>query len=146
MSEKENANVIRELVKALEVGDVDKILTLFTDDITHVNPFGTFKGKQEVKRYLKWNAETFQDLKIYETGAGILIKEDKAFFDHKITGTADGVHCEVLAMSSYEFSNGKMAVWRAVYDRLNITEQAVQGWLPNKMVGAIVQQLRKGLD
>lgn len=145
MSETENANVIMELVKALETGDVDKILSLFTDDITHVNPFGTFKGKEEVKRYLKWNAGTFQDLNIYETGTGIMVKGDRACFDHRITGTADGVNCEVLAMSSYEFSNGKMSVWRTVYDRLDIAEQLAKGWLPKKIVNSIANQMQRGL-
>ena len=53
---------------------------------------------------------------------------------------------EFMVMSSYEFSNGKFKISRTIFDKLSIAEQTAKVFLPQKMVGAIVQKDRKGLD
>ncbi|MDW7740658.1 MAG: nuclear transport factor 2 family protein [Bacillota bacterium] len=55
MSEENYTSIIRELAGSFETGDLDKMLSLFTDNIKYVNPFGTFDGKAEAKRFLGWN-------------------------------------------------------------------------------------------
>ena len=137
---------ILELVRAYETGDLDKMLSLLTDDITIINPFGTFEGKAEAERFLSWNLKNVKIEKISEEGIGILVEGDKAFYDHKVVCKIDDTIVEFLVMSSYEFSNGKFRLWRQVYDRLAIAEQTASGFLPQKAVGAIVQAARKGLD
>ncbi|MDW7740657.1 MAG: hypothetical protein SCJ97_11510 [Bacillota bacterium] len=71
---------------------------------------------------------------------------DKAFYDHRVVCKIDGAEAEFLAMSSFDFSNGKIKHWRQLFDRLSIAEQTASGFLPQKTVGAIVQAARKGLD
>lgn len=145
-SDKSNGSLISELAGALEAGDLDKILSMFTDDIKIVNPFGTFEGKAEVERFLSWNLENVRFEKISEEGIGMLVEGDKAFYDHKVVCQVDGTHAEFLVMSSYVFSSGKFKLWRQVFDRLGIAEQTASGFLPQKVVGVIVQKARKGLD
>ncbi len=109
--------MIRELADTFETGDLDKMLSLLTDDITLINPFGTFEGKTEAKRFLAWNLENAKPEKISEEGIGILVQGDKAFYDHKVVCQIDGAPAEFLVMSAYEFSNGKIKLWRQAYDR-----------------------------
>jgi len=146
MSEDNYSSMILELAGAFETGDLDKMLSLFTDDITFINPFGTFEGKAEAERFLSWNLKNVKVEKISEEGIGILVVGDKAFYDHKVVCRLNDTTAEFLVMSSYEFSNGKFKLWRSVYDRLAIAEQSASGFLPKKAVGAIVQAARKGLD
>lgn len=146
MSEGNHASMIRELADAYEKGDLNKMLSLFTDDITFINPFGTFEGKAEAERFLGWNLKNVKTEKINEEGIGIIVQGDKAFYDHRVFCKIDDDHAEFLAMSSFEFSNGKIKLWRQLFDRLSIAEQAASGFLPQKAVGAIVREARKGLD
>jgi limonene-1,2-epoxide hydrolase len=146
MSEGNHVSMIRELADAYEKGDLNKMLSLFTDDITFINPFGTFKGKAEAERYLSWNLKNVKTEKISDEGIGILVDGDKAFYDHKVVCQLNDTTAEFLVMSSYEFSNGKFKLWRTIFDRLSIAEQAASGFLPQKAVGAIVREARKGLD
>ncbi len=146
MSDEKYTSMILELAGAFETGDLDKMLSLFTDDITFINPFGTFEGKAEAERFLSWNLKNVKFKKISEEGIGILVEGDKAFYDHKVVCQLDDIPAEFLVMSSYEFINGKFKLWRQVYDRLAIAEQTASGFLPQKAVGAIVQAARKGLD
>ena len=146
MSEENYESVIRDLARSFETGDLEKMLSLFTDDITFVNPFGTFEGKAETERFLAWNLKNVKTEKINEEGIGIIVQGDKATNDLKVICTIDGAQAEFLAMSSFEFSNGKIKLWRQVYDRLAIAEQTARGFLPKKTVGTIVKQARKGLE
>ncbi len=146
MSDERYASAIHELAGAIEAGDLGKMLSLFTDDITIINPFGNFEGKAEAERFLSWNLKNVKVEKISEEGIGILVEGDKAFYDHKVVCQLDDTPVEFLVMSSYEFSNGKFKLWRQVYDRLAIAEQTAKGFLPKKMIGAVVQVARKGLD
>lgn len=140
------SSMIRELAGAYEKGDLNKMLSLFTDDITFINPFGTFEGKAEAERYLSWNLKNVKVEKISDEGIGILVEGDKAFYDHKVVCQLGDTTAEFSVMSSYEFSNGKFKLWRTIFDKLSIAEQTAKGFLPQKMVGAIVQKARKGLD
>jgi len=146
MSEDNHVSMILELARAFESGDLDKILSLFDDDITFVNPFGTFEGKAEAERFLSWNLKSVKFEKISEEGIGILVQGNKAFYDHKVVCQLDDTPAEFFVMSSYEFSNGKFKLWRQIFDRLSIAEQTASGFLPQKAVRAIVQAARKGLD
>ena len=110
-------STIHELARAFEAGDLEKMLSLFTDDITFINPFGTFEGKAEAERFLRWNFDNVKTEKIDEDGIGILVQGDKAFYDHKVVCQIDGAPAEFLVMSAYEFSNGKIKLWRQAYDR-----------------------------
>ncbi len=146
MPDEKHVSMILELAGAFETGDLDKMLSLFTDGITIINPFGTFEGKAEAERFLSWNLKNVKIEKISEEGIGILVEGDKAFYDHKVVCKLEDTPVEFLVMSSYEFSNGKFKLWRQIFDRLSIAEQTAKGFLPQKAVGEIVKAARKGLD
>lgn len=114
MPEEKIAGIMREFVKAMAAGEVDKTLSYFTDDAVDIGPDGTYKGKTEIKRSLEAMARNFKDMKVTETGNGIITQGDKAFFEHVLSGTYQGQKFEFLAMCAYEFSGEKIKNVRSV--------------------------------
>jgi len=144
MPEEKIASIMRDFVKTMETGDVEKTLSFFTDDGVWVNPDGTFKGKDEVRRYFTVLSQSMRDMKVTECGNGIIAQGNKAFFEHVISGTFRGQRCDVLAICAYEFSGEKIKEVRTAFDRLLMAKQASKGpakWLVNFMV----KQAEKGL-
>ena len=145
MDEEKIASIMRDCFRALEKGDVEKGLSFWAEDGLWVTPAGIFKGKEELRRYLTWMAECMQDVKITETGNGIIVQGNKAFVEHVIAGTMEGMRAEVLAMCAWEFSDGKIQRMSTVMDRLSMAKQAAKGWLAKWLVNMIVKQAEKGL-
>ena len=141
MTNEEIANIMRDCVKTMEKGDVEKTLSFFTEDAVWVTPNGTFKGKDELRRCL--SAESMQNMTVTETGNGIIVQGNKAFFEHVIASTVQGQRAEGLTMCAYEFSDGKIKEVRTVFDRLSLAQQAAKGWLPKMLVNFIVKQAEK---
>ncbi|MDW7730154.1 MAG: nuclear transport factor 2 family protein [Bacillota bacterium] len=146
MSDEEKAEMMREFVKALEIFDQEKAYSFCADDLVWVMPMKTYKGKEELREFFKWLSDTVKDYKITETGNGILVQGDKAFFEHTMSGIMQGEKVSYLALCAYEFKDGKIKELRTVFDRLSIAEQASSKWLPKKFVNTIVSQMQKGLD
>ena len=143
MTNEEIAKTMRDVVQALAKGDVEKTLSYFTEDAVWVYPNGTFKGKDELRCYISAQAKSMQDMTATETGNGIIVEGNKAFFEHIIAATVQGRRAEVLAMCAYEFSDGKIKEVRAAFDRLSLAQQAAKGWLPKMLVNFIVKQMEK---
>jgi len=144
MAEEKIASIMRDFVKMLGKEDVEKTLAFFTDDGVWVNPNGTFKGKGELRRHLTAMSKNIQDMTVTETGNGIIVQGNKAFFEHVIAGTVKGQRGEVLAMCAYEFSGEKIKEMRTTYDRLLLAKQAATG-MGKWLVNMIVKQAEKGL-
>jgi len=145
MNEEEIASIMRELIKSLEAADVEKSLSFFAEDGVWVNPNGSFKGKEELRRYLTNSAQSMRDMKISETGNKIIVQGNRSFYEHVIAVTIEGERAEGLAMCAYEFTNDKIQEVRTVYDRLLIAKQVAKGWLAKRLVNSIVKQAEKGL-
>ena len=143
MTNEEIANIMRDFGRTMAKGDVEKTLSFFTEDAVWVEPNGTFKGKDELRSYLSAQAKSMEDKTVTETGNGIIVGGNKAFFEHVLGATVQGRRAEFLAMCAYEFSNGKIKEVRSTYDRLLIAQQAVKGWLPKMLVNFIVKQSEK---
>ena len=143
MTNEEIANIMRDFAQAMAKGDVEKTLSFFTEDAVWVDPNGTFKGKDELRRSFSGLAESMQNMTVTETGNGIIVEGNKAFFEHVIAATVQGKRAEVLAMCAYEFSDGKIKEVRGVFDRLSLAQQTVKGWLPKMLVNFIVKQAEK---
>ena len=141
MAEKQIADIMRDFVGSMGERDVEKTLSFFTDDAVWETPMGTFKGKDELRRYL--SAETMQNLKTTECGNGIIVEGNKSFFEHVISGTYQGQRGEVLAMCAYEFSDDKIKALRTTFDRLSLAQQTAKGWLPKWLVNFIAKQTEK---
>ena len=144
MADEKIPGIMRDFVKAMGKGDVENMLSFLTEDAVWANPNGTFKGKEELRRYLTAMSGSMKDVTITECGHGIIVQGNKSFFEHVIGGTIDGRRAEVLAMCAYEFSGDKIKEVRTTYDRLSMAQQAAGG-LGKWMVGLIVKQAEKGL-
>ena len=144
MAEEKIPGIMREFVKTMAKGDVEKTLSYFTEDGIWVTPNGTFRGKDELRRCLTVMYESMKDLTITECGNGIIVQGNKAFFEHVVAGTMEGKRAEVLAICAYEFSGDKIKETRTTYDRLLMAQQAATG-LGKWMVNLIVKQAEKGL-
>ena len=90
MNDEKIAGIMRDLIKSLETGDVEKTLSFFAEDGVWVNPNGTFKGKAELRRYMTSSAQSMQDVKLTETGNKIIVQGNKAFYEHVIAATIKG--------------------------------------------------------
>ena len=145
MPEEKIPSIMREFVKTMSDGDVEKTLAYFTEDGVWVTPNGTARGKDELRRYLAGMYDQMKDMKVKECGNGIIVQGNKAFFEHVIAGTMQGKRAEGLAMCAYEFEGDKIKETRTTYDRLSMAQQAVKGGLPKMMVNMIVKQAEKGL-
>lgn len=145
MPEEKIPSIMREFVKTMSDGDVEKSLAYFTEDGIWVTPNGTARGKDELRRYLTVMYDQMRDIKVTECGIGIIAQGNKAFFEHVIAGTMQGKRAEGLAMCAYEFEGDKIKETRTTWDRLSMAQQAVTGWLPKIMVNMMVRQAEKGL-
>ncbi len=144
MPEEKIPAIMREFVKTMSDGDVEKSLAYFTEDGVWVNPSGTARGKDELRRYLAGMYDQMKDIEVKECGIGIIAQGNKAFFEHVIAGTMQGKRAEVLAMCAYEFEGDKIKETRTTWDRLSMAQQVVSG-LPKMMVNMIIKQAEKGL-
>ncbi len=145
MPEEKIPSIMREFVKTMEDGDVEKSLAYFTEDGVWINPSGTFKGKNELRRYVAWMYGQMKDVKVKECGHGIIAQGNKAFFEHEISGTTAGKKATILAMCAYEFAGDKIKEVRTTMDRISLAQQVATGWLPKMMINMVVKQGQKGL-
>jgi ketosteroid isomerase-like protein len=144
MSEQEK-KLVREFLAAFEERDVEKALAFLTEDAAWVTPASAYEGKPAVRRYLNWEFEMVPSLTVTETGAGLIVQDDKALVEHTLTGTVRGEPCEWLAMCAYEFRDAKIREVRTVYDRLSLIQQSATGWLESKVVDLVASQAESGL-
>lgn len=145
MSEEKIESIMRDFVKAFTKRDVEKAVSFFTEDATWTTPEGTFKGKEELKRYLTWLAQSTPDLTVTDSGIGIMVQGNKGVYEHIFAGTREGVRGEMLVMCVYEFSDEKIQHARSVYDRLSLAKQVSKGWLAKRVVNCVVKRAEKGL-
>lgn len=144
MPEEKIPSIMRGFAKTMESGDVEKTLAYFAEDGAWINPNGTFRGKDELRRCSAAMYDQIKGLKVKECGNGIIAQGNKAFFEHELSGTAEGKKVAFLAMCAYEFEGGKIKEVRTTFDRLGMAQQAVSG-LPKMMVNMMVRQAEKGL-
>ncbi len=147
MSEEKLVNVIRDFVEAYERRDVEKMSSFLTEDVVWVALEGTFKGKEEAKRFLTWEAQTTPGLKIRDAGIGIMVKGNKAFYEHVLDGVSrdGGKSHDISGIGVFEFKDEKIQQHRLLYDRLSVAKQVTKGWFARKVVGLIVDGWEKGL-
>jgi ketosteroid isomerase-like protein len=142
----DKASIMREFAKSLEDGDVEKSMSLFTEDPVYDTPYGPYKGKEAVRHLLTVMSKNMKDMKITESGNGIIVQGDKAFFEHVLSGTYQGKRYEMLGMCAYEFSGDKIKYLRTVYDRLLTAQQCVSGWPAKSIVNMVVKQSEKAMQ
>jgi ketosteroid isomerase-like protein len=153
MPEEKIVSVIRDFVEAIMKRDVEKTLSFLTEDVVWIQPEGTFKGKDEVKRLLTWlpNSFWYSQLKVRDAGVGILVKGNKALYEQVIEGvSAHNRTFEAPAISIFEFDGEKIQRYRTLCDRMTLGKQAcgeqhIGGWIDRKILGGILNTWEGGL-
>jgi ketosteroid isomerase-like protein len=141
----DKANIMREFVGAMASGDTDKGISYLNDDVIWIMPFGTYKGKEAIKQVMATMARNLKNMKVTETGNGIMVQGEKAFFEHVWSGTYQGQPYEFLTLCAYEFNGDKIKAMRTTYDRLLVSQQCAKGWLPKYIVNMVVSQSAKAM-
>ena len=146
MSEEKIESVIRAWGAALETKDVEKALSLVADDAVWMNDEGTFKGKEDWKRYLTWLTKGIAEGKFKDTGIGVMVKGNKAVWQYTLEGkTLDGMKFAVPGVCLYEFKNEKIFQHTTIGDRLTLAKQVAKGAIQKRIVNSIVNAAEKGL-
>lgn len=146
VSEEKIESVIRAWGAALEAKDMEKALSLVADDAVWMNDEGTFKGKEQWKRYLAWMAKQIGEEKFKDTGIGIMVKGNKAVWQFTLEGkTLDGMKFEVPSVCLYEFKNEKIFQHTTITDRLSLAKQVAKGAVQKRIVNSMVNAAEKGL-
>ena len=146
MSEEKLESVIRGFAEAVAEGDVEKTLSFLTEDAVWATPEGTFKGREEITRFVTWAAQTSPQKKFRDAGVGITVSGNKAVNEHIFEAvTSQGMRFETPAMCVYEFTDEKIHKHRALYDRLSVGEQVASGWIEKQVFRSIVNSWEKGL-
>lgn len=123
---------------------MDEILSFFTDDGLWEALEGTFKGKEQIKRYVNWNKQTTPALKITETGIKIIAEGDVVVYEHVLSGTVQGATWEALAICIYEFAGDKTKGVRTLYNRLTMARRLTKGFLAKRAVNSIISAMERG--
>jgi ketosteroid isomerase-like protein len=137
-------SIMHDFVGAMAKGDVEKGVSLCAEDVVWSLPEGTFKGREGVKHYLTWLAQSTADRTVTDSGIGIMVQGNKAVYEHSWKGTMKGMKWEGQYICVYEFSDEKIQNIRTVYDRLSIAKQAAKGWLARTIVNSIAKRWPKG--
>ncbi|MFB0503014.1 MAG: nuclear transport factor 2 family protein [Candidatus Bathyarchaeia archaeon] len=146
MSEEKLGSIIRGFAEAFAEGDVEKTLSFLTEDAVWVTPEGTFKGKEEIRRFVTWAAQTSPHKKFSDAGIGIMVSGNRAVHEHIFEAvTSQGMRFETPAICVYEFSDEKIQHHRALLDRLSVCEQVANGWIEKQVFRSIVNSWEKGL-
>ena len=145
MDEKEIERIIRDFVDSLEKKDIDRSLSFFTDDSTWFTTQGTFKGKEEIKRYVAWMSKSLTGVKFIGDGVGVIIQGNKAVYQSIFDSIYEGIKIRVSSVCTYEFSQDKIKNHWIITDRLSMAKQAATGPIARKAVSTIVARMEKGL-
>lgn len=156
LAEPDEATVLRTIAEyrdAYQARDIDRMLSLFADDAELTLAPGTFRGKDEIRRVLEWDARLSPTASVRDAGVGVVVSGRKAVSERVITLTYDGIPYEEEAASVYELDEaGKIVRIRSYYDKLGLMERiasdypGLQGRIFRALVGYLVAQGRKGLD
>ena len=144
MSDESIRSIVRSIREAFNNGNVEEELSFFTDDATFIRPEGTFKGKEEIKRYHTWSLQHYKELALTETD--LIVSGNKAVLEFISEGTTThGMKQRLPGILVFHFKDGKVEHAHDYYDRLLITQQLAKGWFAKRVVGAVVNRMEKGL-
>jgi ketosteroid isomerase-like protein len=138
--------IIRDLLEAFNRKDISTMISFYADDVTYVQSEGTFKGKEEVKKYYTWVFSNWSTIKLIEKD--IIVEGDKAALEFFQEGTSlrrKGKKLSLFCLDSFVFKEGKVQEVHVCHDRLLIARQLADGWFENKIINSVINQMEKGL-
>ena len=145
MDDQEMENTLRGFVDSLEKKDIDRTLSFFTDDAAWFTAQGTFKGKEEIKKYVSWMSKNLTDVKFSDIGVGIIAKGNKAVYQSTYDAKYNGIKIKVGNVCTYEFSEDKIKNHWITTDRLSMVKQVATGPIARKIVNSFIARTEQGL-
>ena len=139
-------SIIHSICEAFNEKDLTRMISFFAEDATIIRPEGTFRGKEEIKRYYTWSFSNYSELTLTEKD--FVVEGNKAVLEFVSEGTSyrgGGKKQRVPGMVVFEFRNGKVQHVHDYYDRLLIAQQLANGWFEKKIINAVVNRMGKGL-
>ncbi len=146
MNEQHVKSMIRDFLKAWTSGDFEKPLSLLHEDCIWVSPQGTFKGIEQIEKYLRWVLDINQGFAVTETGLGILVQGDIGVIEHELSGTFNGEKWVLPSVCIWEFKDGKISALRTFNDVLGQAHQVAKGPVEKLAVNSILKASRAGLE
>ena len=139
-------SIIRNMLEAYNKKDLTSMLSFFADDATYIRSEGTFRGKEEIKRYYTWSYSNYSEVTLTEKS--IIVEGDRAVLEWALEGTSvrgGGKKAQLQGLDIFEFKNGKVQEVHIYQDRLLIAKQLASGWFEKTIINAVVNRMEKGL-
>jgi steroid delta-isomerase-like uncharacterized protein len=139
-------DIIKNIIEALNKKDLTRFLSFFADDAVFNRPEGTFRGKDEIKRFYTWQSSIYSELTFTEKD--FIVEGNKAVLEVAVEGTSarsGNKKQRTQALALFEFRNGKIQRVNDYYNRLLIAQQLANGWLEKTIINAVVKRMNKGL-
>ncbi len=95
-------SIIRSMLEAYNKKDLATMLSFFADDASYIRSEGTFKGKEEIKRYYTWNYSNNSEVSLIEKA--IVVEGDMAALEWAFEGTFRGKE-EIKRYYTWSYSN-----------------------------------------
>ncbi len=139
-------SIIRNMLKAYNNRDLTSVLSFFADDATYIRSEGTFRGKEEIKRYYNWSYSNYSEIKLVEKV--IIVEGDRAVLEWALEGTSvmgGGKKAQLQGLDLFEFKNGKVQEVHIYQDRLLVAKQLASGWFEKTIINGVLKRMEKGL-
>jgi hypothetical protein len=133
-----------ELDNDLELQDVDKLISYFSEDC-EIEIFGLkLKGKQNLRNWLKWFFSLFETIKFEPI---VIMVENNIFFEEFIINVTfkQGKRLSVKVAEVLEYENYMIKSLRLYLDRLEFADILTTGFLSKKIINLIKKRSLKGL-
>lgn len=135
---------IRSVHESVMKKDVEKLLSLFTEDVILMCPGVTLKGLEGAKRFMKWWGAQFQKFTTETTS--LTIEGERAAHEYVLEGTTpEGLTVRFDGVAIYEFKDGKILRIRNYFDVLTVAKQVVKGFIAKRAVKSVIDRYEKGL-
>ena len=135
------------MLEAYNKKDLTSMLSFFADDATYVRSEGTFRGREEIKRYYTWSYSNYSEVTL--TVKSIVVEGDRAVLEWALEGTSvrgGGKKAHLQGLDIFEFKNGKVQEVHIYQDRLLIAKQLASGWFEKTIINAVINRMEKGLS
>jgi len=142
MSMKDRKDVVRKLARAFARNNVEKVISLCTEDVTIIDPVGTLKGSEGVRLWMNRIFNRFPKTAIKITR--LIGEKNRIVKEYLFEGTTpEGVTVSLPAVGIYEFRGKKVQKLTQFYDTLTIAQRVVKGWLEKRAINSIINQLKR---
>jgi ketosteroid isomerase-like protein len=123
-SERVVRDVVERFSNAYDHRDVDGAPAPFADDAVLVFAPRAFKGKEEIRHGLEWDARISPTSQTRLSGIEVLVKADVAVVEGVVRQSADGIGYECPVVTVIELGDDdKIRRLSSYYDRLEIVRQ-----------------------